>query len=223
MMFIVHEQVISNNSNEFTKIVNLPHPSRSEEHIQYLISMNNIFELQVLNGNLNASWFIDDRIQKDGSLYMASPIDPLFLLLPLLEKHRKKSNDHAGYFCTIDQILTQTDGDINEIALLLYFKHLNLSLICDKKDIGDQELFRLDDTKVLKWLRCKVENTRTKLSSMAIVSRAQASNFVRPDRQMIVDNETDEILNGALAFISEYITKTWKDILYASYGLLLNN
>jgi len=220
---IFHTDVICDDSNNFAKVIKFPHPTKIDEQVQYLIANDTFFELQMLNGNLSSSWFIDNNIHKDGSLYMATPIDPLFMILPLLELHRKKSAEHAGYFCTLDQILSQTITDINQISSFMKIKHLNLSFICDIKDIGDQQLFRLNDTKVLKWLRCKVENTRTKLSAMAIVSRAQAKNFIRPDKRIIVNNETDEILNGALAFISEYITKPWKDVLYTSYGLLTNN
>jgi ribonuclease H2 subunit B len=133
MLFIVNANILSNNSDKFIKIVKLPHPTRVEEYVQYLISDDTLFELQVLNGNLNSSWFIDDVIHKDGSLYVATPIDPLFLLLPLLVQHRKKSADYRGYFCTLEQILSQTECDIDQTSLLMKLKNLNPSLICDKK------------------------------------------------------------------------------------------
>lgn len=35
-----------------------------------------------------SSWFIGDYVQEDGTFYLATPMDPLFLALPALEKGR---------------------------------------------------------------------------------------------------------------------------------------
>lgn len=34
------------------------------------------------------SWFVGDSVQEDGSMYLCTPVDPLFLALPLLESSR---------------------------------------------------------------------------------------------------------------------------------------
>jgi hypothetical protein len=44
------------------------------------------------------SWFIDDSVQGDGSLYLCTPVDPLFLALPLLEASRQQVSCSVLYF-----------------------------------------------------------------------------------------------------------------------------
>ncbi len=37
-----------------------------------------------------SSWFVDNTVQQDGSIYFTTPVDPLFIFLPLLEDSRKQ-------------------------------------------------------------------------------------------------------------------------------------
>jgi ribonuclease H2 subunit B len=38
-----------------------------------------------------AAWFIGDFVCSDGSLYIASPVDPIYMILPILEQVRMKA------------------------------------------------------------------------------------------------------------------------------------
>ena len=38
-------------------------------------------------GSKFGSWFVEQKVVGDGRLYVASPMDPKFLLLPVMEKH----------------------------------------------------------------------------------------------------------------------------------------
>ena len=40
---------------------------------------------------VSRSWFIGDQVQQDGSLHLATPVDPLFIALPLLTKSSTQS------------------------------------------------------------------------------------------------------------------------------------
>lgn len=75
-------------SSKDVKIIKLSHPRRKIE-VPYIIQDNQICEI---NRAIErpSSWFVDDTVDDDGSLYIATPIDPLFILLQLLEKHRKQ-------------------------------------------------------------------------------------------------------------------------------------
>ena len=42
-----------------------------------------------------SSWFCGDAVIGDGSLYLATPVDPLFLALPILEASRQQVRMHA--------------------------------------------------------------------------------------------------------------------------------
>ncbi|XP_058101938.1 uncharacterized protein LOC131246088 isoform X2 [Magnolia sinica] len=51
------------------------------------------------------SWFQGNYVCEDGGLYTASPVDPVFILLPVFEEARmKKENDH-GKFRKLDEIM----------------------------------------------------------------------------------------------------------------------
>lgn len=82
---------------------------------------NDILELQVARprGSELASIFVGQSVQEDGILHMASRVDPLFLLLPILGKHPAR-------WCPLDQMLAEAGcGD------LLGLQHLDARKICD--------------------------------------------------------------------------------------------
>ena len=55
---------------------------------QVLLCNDSAFELSQLQRNLGA-WFINDTVVGGGGiLYMATPVDPIFLVLPLLEQSK---------------------------------------------------------------------------------------------------------------------------------------
>ena len=41
------------------------------------------------------SWFVGDAVLEDGSMYLCTPVDPLFLALPLLESSRMQVTDSS--------------------------------------------------------------------------------------------------------------------------------
>lgn len=65
------------------------------------------------------SFFIDQSVQEDGAVHMASRIDPLFLLLPVLCKH-------ATRWCPLDQALAE-----GGCAGLRSLRHLDANKLCD--------------------------------------------------------------------------------------------
>lgn len=87
-------------------MVTIPAPNVNNETgelTKFMMVGDNLLELQVARprGQELASLFIDQSVQEDGSLHMASRVDPLFLLLPVLVKHAKK-------WCPLDQALVRT-------------------------------------------------------------------------------------------------------------------
>ncbi|KAH9275128.1 hypothetical protein BASA83_002352 [Batrachochytrium salamandrivorans] len=55
------------------------------------------------------SWAIDNYIIADGSLYVATPYDPLFLLAPILDTHRQKTDESAGRFMQWSDLTSSED------------------------------------------------------------------------------------------------------------------
>lgn len=68
--------------------VSLAHP-RHGKPARFLHTNNKIWEINRVY-QPPSSWIMQHEIQEDGSFYMCTPIDPLFLALPLLERGRKK-------------------------------------------------------------------------------------------------------------------------------------
>lgn len=54
-----------------------------------------LLELNAIKTELPRSWFIDQSVQQDSTLYVGTPVDPLFLVLPLLTTARDKFTDLA--------------------------------------------------------------------------------------------------------------------------------
>lgn len=76
-----------------------------------------------------ASFFIDQSVQEDGALHMASRIDPLFLLLPVLTKH-------ATRWCPLDQVLAEAGcGDLRGLD------HMDAKKLCDVNGACSIHLF----------------------------------------------------------------------------------
>ncbi|CAI5996132.1 unnamed protein product [Closterium sp. NIES-64] len=95
---------------------------------------------------------------ENGSLFMATPIDAAFLLLPILDKSRmkKEGSSSEGMFRSLDEICTvdgfpsygwlQSQGVWDPV----------LPLITDIREVGSTRFYRLNDSRVLAWLTCKV-------------------------------------------------------------------
>ncbi|ELR21040.1 Ydr279p family (RNase H2 complex component) protein [Acanthamoeba castellanii str. Neff] len=113
------------------KIITLPHP-RTGAAARFMVRSGQVLEIQKVTERYRC-WFKDNYVHKDGSLFIATEVDPLFLLVPLLEKNRKQTSESAGYFCEKDQILTEDFEAYPGYAHFLEWPTLPLGLVCDTK------------------------------------------------------------------------------------------
>ena len=107
------------------------------------------------------SWLLSgaERVQREGVLFMATPIDPLFLLLPHFRRVRGSSGgEHKGYFRPLSELVSGTDCEaaLEATALSLPSIAKRIRAICDCKDGYDEPMVRLSDDKLLEWLQRKV-------------------------------------------------------------------
>jgi len=134
------------------QLVKLPHPKGSVPVMFLRGSDDTVYELQNAAPRKHASWFINQRVCSDPSFYMASRIDPRFLILPDLEKA-------GARFSPLDQIVSVAEGcaRIN----LEKASSWGLHELCDINDkFGDDMiLYRHNEAKMLDWLRAKVSRT----------------------------------------------------------------
>ena len=94
---------------------------------------------------------------RSSELFVTTPIDPMFLLLPVLSSERTspKNNSSKPPFLSADDIFD------NVAVLARHFTHVvgdapirgllisRLSAICDSVDAGDEHMYRLSNTKLL--------------------------------------------------------------------------
>lgn len=92
------------------------------EATKFMMVGDNLLELQAARPREPqelASFFIDQAVQQDGAVHVASRVDPLFLLLPVLCKYATK-------WCPLDQALAE--GGQGSLRGL---KHLDANKLCD--------------------------------------------------------------------------------------------
>ena len=94
----------------------------SGEATKFMLLGDNLLELQVARPREPqelASFFIGQAVQQEGAVHIASRVDPLFLLLPVLCKH-------ATRWCPLDQALAE--GGCGGLRGL---RHLDADKLCD--------------------------------------------------------------------------------------------
>jgi len=181
---------------------------------KYVInSEGKLLEVQKASGL--CSWFLNDKCIEDGSLFLSSEVDPLFLLLPIMDKVRKARVGSTGVFIQ-ESMLLEDVGSL-QARFLKPFLPL-LGPICDVKSQGGQSFYRLNDDKVVLWLQYKLEALCAHLESLpdaATLVRVQASNF----RSRGNDITIFELIKISLGFLSEYVEKKWLSVLETNLGV----
>ncbi|KAK7351447.1 hypothetical protein VNO77_10924 [Canavalia gladiata] len=174
------------NGNGLGQMILLRHP-KSGNGTQYLF-VNGV--LQELNWfkNLHGSWFLGDYISEDGRLYLSTPVDPVFLMLPIFEEARMKKGDDLGKFRQLDEILF-VDGYPGYQQLLSIVENC-MQVVCEVKEVGSLKFFRLDDSKVLCWLCYKVCQLKETLPKL--------------DKNYAVQSEKDTLID-AVSILGEYL------------------
>ncbi|XP_057820616.2 uncharacterized protein LOC131033399 [Cryptomeria japonica] len=146
-------------SNVEGQILHLRHP-KSGNPTCYILMDGCIQELHWFKQRYG-SWFLGEYVCEDGSLYVATPIDPIFIVLPLLDQARMKKDNEPGKFRSLDEIMF-VDG-YPGYHHLLPLMHNSIAVICEVKEVGSLKFYRLDDQKLMAWLCCKVKNTTNAL------------------------------------------------------------
>ncbi|XP_077226354.1 uncharacterized protein LOC143861747 isoform X2 [Tasmannia lanceolata] len=141
--------------------------------------------------------------KSDGGLYAATPVDPVFILLPIFEEARmKKENDH-GMFRQLDEIIFV--NSYPGYQHLLATAEASMEVVCEVREIGLSKFFRLDDSKVLAWLCHKVDPLKLTLTTL--------------DRNYAARNKKDTLIDAVL-LLGEYMKDDpWLKLLCDHLGL----
>ena len=148
------------------EIIPFQHP-RTNRLAPFLYYGNKFFEIQFLSRPTGdelkdgpSSWFVGDSVVSDGRLGMVTPIDPLFLALPFLQKN-------GARYSPLDQIFPMATSAAPNTQLLSHQDGMakQLAHVCDINDKHgpDMIFYRYNETKVMRWLEKKITNVKSLL------------------------------------------------------------
>jgi len=170
------------------------------EKRQFMVTETHIQECNVVRKKFS-SWFVDDSIIQDGSLYIWTPIHIVFLLLPSLEKVRDQ-----GTFCGIDHIVEclNCGGDAFAVMDIVRAQQKKLQDVCEFKENGGEFYYKLNDDKMKAWLQGRVVRLENDLKK----------------KDDAFGSLSDEALHlYSVGMVSEYLSDAWSETLYKLYGL----
>ena len=167
-------------------------------------------------------------VLQDGRIFLATPIDPLFFLLPLLENARGASEEHKGFYKPLSECFNTDDHALLLEQEISKLPHLNkrLSCICDINDNYDEVMVRLNDEKVISWLRRKTCALSQHLETVSgeTASQTAASSTSDPcqfeqEVETIRPDAKADFVAAAIALVSEYLRPPWTKTLVESFGI----
>eukprot|EP00890_Picochlorum_soloecismus_P000950 jgi/Picsp_1/1856/NSC_05323-R1_ribonuclease h2 subunit b len=171
------------------------------EDQEYLVCSDCIQECNSVKKKWS-SWFVNDSVISDGSLYLWTPVHVVFIMLPALEKAQKQ-----GMFCSLDHVvdfLQGKNGEQHSLLGVVKSKQEDIKQVCEWKENGGEVYFKLDDGKLLEWLSRRVGIIKNHLESNDETFRALDSQALSA---------------YAIGILSEYLSDEWTDALYAKVGV----
>ncbi|KAF9106362.1 Ribonuclease H2 subunit B [Mortierella sp. AM989] len=188
----------------------LPSPS-SGLPSRYVIQEGKLYEMQMVDSEGLRSWFIEDTIQSDGSLYIITPMDPVFMCIPILDIARRQTSESEGRFLSLEDIF-----ESDQYTSMRHLSQLDkmdqyLALICDVQDSAIKT-FRLDDSLVMTWLKRKMEVLVNKFGSVTALTDSIAYTESLPEAC-----RSEAITQSALRLVSAYLSDSWATKLAAEY------
>ncbi|KZO93152.1 hypothetical protein CALVIDRAFT_566863 [Calocera viscosa TUFC12733] len=201
-----------------------------------------ILEVQSIAPDAKRSWFVDPgEVVSDGKLLLLAPIDPVFLLIPLLELLPEGTNarflpfqdlldEIANVFLHSPPTIEDNSTTVQpiEAADLAAVGEVSCSpaalrRICEVKEPAPGlEVFQFAPSKALEIVRAKVDllSTSTTFAAFPSLERSLAKDGLAlvPDKA-----GTDETLlsqarvKASCEIMSQYLSPVWKAKLLASY------
>jgi len=182
--------IIPKTATAAARIVTLQNP-RYAKPTRYLVCPESgFFEFNKISPPKSAprSWLLDNARIEDGSkndgfdaqvasnpeLYVATPIDPLFLLLPALAstQGRKSGDDAKGskkrMFLSSDDhfdALSELGGHLSDVLAWPSARSILLSrmdAVCDAVEAGDEQMYRLNESRLVDEILSKAKRMSEK-------------------------------------------------------------
>ncbi|KAJ1966402.1 hypothetical protein GGI12_000112 [Dipsacomyces acuminosporus] len=193
----------------------LPNP-RTGELCSYYADVQNeaLLEAVKLDMDGKKSWLGSDWVLGDGSATLLTPIDPLFIFLSLVTQESMTKGDEWK-FVDIDSLQLESHSSIDaaSIGILLGMAKAKASAfdtLCEVKDVtSDMRVVKIDETKVLRWLRRKCDASR-----LPRCLEGSIKDISTTDAGLIREAKEHEMA----LLVSEYLLPFWADRLNAEFG-----
>jgi hypothetical protein len=148
-VLIVDKRLVPTDSEQF-HFIQLSHP-RTKQEQSYAVDHQSktVFEL-IQSSRSHSSWFINDQhVLPDGSLYLVTPINLIFLFLPSLWSQARTD------FIPLPKIINDS---LKQLQLDDSFILEKLDLVCDIN--SDEQLIKLNEEKLISWLRDRIDRLK---------------------------------------------------------------
>jgi hypothetical protein len=148
-VLIVDKRLVPIDTEQF-HFIQLSHP-RTKQDQSYAVDHQSKTVFEVIQcTRSHSSWFINDQhVLQDGSLYIISPINLLFLLLPSLWSHARTN------FIPITTIMNDS---FKQLQLDDDFILEKLKSICDINP--DKDSIKLNEEKLIIWLNDRINRLK---------------------------------------------------------------
>lgn len=153
------------------------------------------------------SWFVGQKLVSDGRLFLATPVNPVFLVLPYLAK--------ATRLVPLDQMLEDDKFPLTE-ELLGQVK--GLDKIAESKGDSDLNVWKYSQESALSWLEGRVDRVAGVLEKQEIdLSQGAVSHHFK---QTGPEPTAVEYRRYALGIVSEYLSPDLAKALEEKLGLV---
>ncbi|KAL5338693.1 ribonuclease H2, subunit B [Aspergillus crustosus] len=154
------------------RFVTLPHPRTGDPTRYFFCPKAGVYEFTVVASQFPRSVLYasteggtqkpQGQISKTAELLVATPIDILFFVIPLLTS-LGSSNEGKRLFQPLDDIIDSHDELPKHLRFILYNGtyretiNRRVEAVCDSAGTGDEKMFRVNETKLLQELLTKAE------------------------------------------------------------------
>ncbi|KAJ1899652.1 hypothetical protein LPJ66_001977 [Kickxella alabastrina] len=159
------------------------------------------------------SWLGDGWVLSNGSASILTPVDPLFLYLALITKF-SKAGEGEWKFVDIDSLQLESHEQMDAASLIVFFgmksvQSRALVTLCEVKAISsDIQVVKIDNSKVINWLKRKCDASRFPKSLEGVVSSAAAGE------ELVRQAKVREMA----LLVSEYLPQYWANRLFAEFS-----
>ncbi|KII92761.1 hypothetical protein PLICRDRAFT_51117 [Plicaturopsis crispa FD-325 SS-3] len=232
---------------EDAQFLRLPHPRTGVPSL-FLPYRNKqqsvtVLEVQAITPPNARSWFMGNEVIADGKMLVMTPIDPAFLLIPLLQAIQPEDGT-AGTFRRSEDLFDEaaarvagithptlkdpsavtTSMDIQRFTALPCVLPA-LRRICDVKEVTEEiTVFRYSPTKLTEYLRAKVSrlaNADGVMEGSRTVLRGLAKDGLMEDgKESLLESGK---LKAACDLVGQYLPPETRALLLASYDFAALN